>query len=81
MLSSEKGGGFFVAFSRDQPQKIYVQDEMKKQSERVINMLFSKDVAVYVAGSSTKMPSDVTAALGEVICQVSGDVSKEAASR
>ncbi|TVU05448.1 hypothetical protein EJB05_48612, partial [Eragrostis curvula] len=76
VLSAEKGGGFFVAFSRDQHQKIYVQDKIKEQSERVMNILCSNKAVIYVVGCSTKMPADVTAALEEVICQESGN-SKE----
>jgi len=79
VLSSEKGGGFFVAFSRELPQKIYLQDKIKEQSARVMNMLCSNKVAIYIAGCSTKMPADVTAALEEVICQETGD-SKESVS-
>ncbi|TVU05458.1 hypothetical protein EJB05_48623, partial [Eragrostis curvula] len=67
VLSAEKGGGFF---------KIYVQDKIKEQSERVMNILCSNKAVIYVVGCSTKMPADVTAALEEVICQESGN-SKE----
>ncbi|KAJ1285261.1 hypothetical protein BS78_03G266700 [Paspalum vaginatum] len=79
MLSSKKGGGLFVAFSRDQPQKIYVQHKIKEQSARVWNLLIS-GAAVYIAGSSTKMPADVTAALEEVICK-EGGATQAAASK
>ncbi|PUZ74721.1 hypothetical protein GQ55_1G088300 [Panicum hallii var. hallii] len=79
VLSSKKGGGLFVAFSRDQPQKVYVQHKIKEQSARVWNLLLS-GAAVYIAGSSTKMPADVTAALEEVICKEQG-VKKEDASK
>ncbi|XP_062220458.1 NADPH-dependent diflavin oxidoreductase 1 isoform X2 [Phragmites australis] len=79
VLSSKKGGGLFVAFSRDQPQKIYVQHKIKEQSARVWNLLCSR-AAVYIAGSSTKMPADVTAALEEVVCK-EGGVRKEDASK
>ncbi|XP_071722157.1 NADPH-dependent diflavin oxidoreductase 1 isoform X2 [Rutidosis leptorrhynchoides] len=79
VLSGEKGGGFYVAFSRDQPRKVYVQHKMKEQSERIWNLL-SEGAAIYVAGSSTKMPSDVTSALEEIISK-EGDVSKEFAAR
>ncbi|RLM92657.1 NADPH-dependent diflavin oxidoreductase 1 isoform X2 [Panicum miliaceum] len=79
VLSSKKGGGLFVAFSRDQPQKVYVQHKIKEQSARVWNLLLS-GAAVYIAGSSTKMPADVTAALEEVICKEHG-VKKEDASK
>lgn len=71
VLSSKRGGGFFVAFSRDQPQKVYVQHKIKEQSSRLWNLLLS-DAVIYIAGSSTKMPADVTAALEEVICKEGG---------
>jgi sulfite reductase alpha subunit-like flavoprotein len=79
VLSLKKGGGLFVAFSRDQPQKVYVQHKIKEQGARIWNLLCS-GAAVYIAGSSTKMPADVTAALEEVICQESGE-TKEGASK
>ncbi|KAF7078566.1 hypothetical protein CFC21_082979 [Triticum aestivum] len=72
VLSLEKGGGLFVAFSRDQPQKVYVQDKIREQGARVLNMLCSSEATIYVAGSSTRMPADVTAALEEVLCQQGG---------
>ncbi|XP_006659755.1 NADPH-dependent diflavin oxidoreductase 1 [Oryza brachyantha] len=77
VLSLKNGGGFFVAFSRDQPQKFYVQHRIKEQSAKVWNLLKS-GAAIYIAGSSTKMPADVTAALEEVICQESGCSEEDA---
>uniref|UniRef100_A0A0E0N236 NADPH-dependent FMN and FAD-containing oxidoreductase n=1 Tax=Oryza rufipogon TaxID=4529 RepID=A0A0E0N236_ORYRU len=77
VLSSKNGSGFFVAFSRDQPQKVYVQHRIREQSARVWNLLKS-GAAIYIAGSSTKMPADVTAALEEVICQETGCSEEEA---
>ncbi|KAF6149840.1 hypothetical protein GIB67_010914 [Kingdonia uniflora] len=61
VLSEEKGGGFFVAFSRDQKQKVYVQHKMQDQIQRVWSLL-NVGAAEYVAGSSTKMPTDVFSA-------------------
>lgn len=75
----EKGGGFFVAFSRDQPQKVYVQHKMKEESGRIWSLL-SEGGAIYIAGSSTKMPTDVTSMLEEIVSKESG-VSKESAAR
>lgn len=72
VLSLEKGGGFFVAFSRDPPRKVYVQDKIREQGVRVLNMLCSENAVIYIAGSSTRMPADVTAALQEVLCQQGG---------
>ncbi|XP_071692844.1 NADPH-dependent diflavin oxidoreductase 1-like [Rutidosis leptorrhynchoides] len=79
VLSEEKGGGFHVAFSRDQPQKVYVQHKMREQSVKVWELL-SKGAAVYVAGSSNNMPADVLAAFEEIV-EREGGVSKEAAVR
>lgn len=79
VLSQEKGGGFYVAFSRDQPQKVYVQHKMREQSGKIWDLL-SKGGAVYVAGSSNKMPSDVLAAFEEIVAR-EGGVSREAAVR
>lgn len=76
-LSIARGGGFFVAFSRDQPQKVYVQHKMREQSERVWDLIL-EGASIYVAGSSTKMPSDVMSALEEIISKEAG-VSREAA--
>ncbi|XP_059645698.1 NADPH-dependent diflavin oxidoreductase 1 isoform X2 [Cornus florida] len=79
VLSEHKGGGFYVAFSRDQRQKVYVQHKMREHSKKVWGML-SDGAAVYVAGSSTKMPSDVLSAFEEIISKESG-VPREAAVR
>ncbi|XXG54632.1 hypothetical protein AAC387_Pa03g2460 [Persea americana] len=79
VLSEEKGGGFFVAFSRDQPHKVYVQHKMQEQSERVWNLL-SAGAAVYIAGSSTKMPADVHSCLEEIVSR-EGGMPRESAAR
>ena len=79
VLSEEKGGGFYVAFSRDQPQKVYVQHKMQEHRHKVWDLL-SKGASVYVAGSSTKMPSDVLSTFEEIVSTES-EVSKEAAVR
>ena len=71
VLSLDCGGGFFPAFSRDQPDKIYVQDKMKEERERVWQQL-SGGCAVYIAGSATKMPGDVVAALEEIVAEKAG---------
>lgn len=79
VLSEEKGGGFYVAFSRDQPQKVYVQHKMREHGQKVWDLL-CQGASVYVAGSSTKMPSDVMSTFEEIISKESG-VPKEAAVR
>lgn len=78
-MSEQKGGGFFVAFSRDQAQKVYVQHKIQEEGIKVWNFLKS-GAWVYVAGSATKMPADVMSTLEEVISR-EGGFSKESASR
>ncbi|KAL8200477.1 hypothetical protein R6Q57_011816 [Mikania cordata] len=79
LLSEERGGGFYVAFSRDQPQKVYVQHKMREQSAKVWDLL-SKGAAIYVAGSSNNMPADVLAAFEDIVAE-EGGVSREVAVR
>ncbi|KAG6412440.1 hypothetical protein SASPL_125119 [Salvia splendens] len=78
VLSEEKGGGFYVAFSREQPHKVYVQHKMREQSSKIWSLL-SQGAAVYVAGSANKMPADVLSALEEIFSNETG-VPREAAS-
>lgn len=79
VLSEAKGGGFFVAFSRDQPQKVYVQHKMRENSQRIWDLL-NEGAAIYVAGSSTKMPSDVLSAFEDIVSK-EGGLPKESAVR
>ncbi|CAL0329463.1 unnamed protein product [Lupinus luteus] len=77
ILSEAKGGGFYAAFSRDKTHKVYVQHKMREQSQRIWNLL-AEGAAVYIAGSSTKMPTDVTSAFEEIVSkenEVSSDVA------
>ncbi|CAO3671892.1 unnamed protein product [Rhizopus microsporus] len=50
--------GIFTAFSRDQPQKIYVQQRLMEQGQRVWNLL-TKGAYVYVCGDAKNMARDV----------------------
>ncbi|CAN1175629.1 NADPH-dependent diflavin oxidoreductase 1 [Linum perenne] len=79
LLSEARGGGFYVAFSRDQPQKVYVQHKMLEQSQRIWKLVSEGEAAIYVAGSSTKMPCDVMSALEEIISR-EGRVLKQTAA-
>ncbi|KAH7657685.1 Flavin reductase (NADPH) protein [Dioscorea alata] len=77
VLSAQHGGGFSVAFSRDQPHKIYVQHKIKEESEKVFRLL-GEGASIYIAGSSTKLPADVTSAIEEIISKEAG-ITKESA--
>ncbi|XP_078444680.1 flavodoxin family protein isoform X2 [Wolffia australiana] len=79
LAESGGGGGFLAAFSRDQPRKVYVQDKMREERERVWRMLRS-GAHVYIAGSASKMPADVLTALEEIVAaEIHADMA--AASR
>lgn len=56
----------FTAFSRDQKQKVYVQDLIRQQSALLYRLLHASNGLVYICGSSGKMPQAVREALIEV---------------
>ncbi|KAK9091821.1 hypothetical protein Syun_026732 [Stephania yunnanensis] len=62
-----------------QPQKVYVQHKMEEESQRVWSLM-TAGAAVYVAGSSTKMPADVLSSFGKIVSK-EGGVPKESALR
>ncbi|KAH6625591.1 hypothetical protein C7974DRAFT_203369 [Boeremia exigua] len=55
----------FTAFSRDQRQKVYVQDIVRRQSALVYDIIANKNGIIYICGSSGKMPQAVREALIE----------------
>lgn len=57
-----------VAFSRDQEQKIYVQDKLKQQGAAIYDAL-QQGAYVYVCGDASRMAKDVHQALIEIIEQ------------
>lgn len=54
-----------TAFSRDQPQKIYVQDVIRQNFSLFYRLLHDLQGSVYVCGSSGRMPQAVREALIE----------------
>ncbi|KAI9804460.1 MAG: hypothetical protein M1825_001359 [Sarcosagium campestre] len=76
----EKSGSLkvFTAFSRDQREKVYVQDVIRKQAQLVYKLLHEQQGTVYICGSSGKMPQAVREALVEVF-QSQDDRGREAA--
>jgi sulfite reductase alpha subunit-like flavoprotein len=66
----------FTAFSRDQRQKIYVQDLIRQQSALVYNAIANENGIIYICGSSGKMPQAVREALIEGF-QGHGKLSRE----
>lgn len=70
----------FAAFSRDQRQKIYVQDLLRQQSALVYNALATHNGIVYICGASGKMPQAVREALIEVF-QKHGKLDRDSAEK
>ncbi|KAL3442197.1 hypothetical protein BJX65DRAFT_287295 [Aspergillus insuetus] len=69
-----------TAFSRDQQKKIYVQDVIKENSKLVFRLLHDKGGAVFVCGSSGRMPQAVREALTEAF-QYGGHAESQQFSR
>ncbi|KAJ4363647.1 NAPDH-dependent diflavin reductase [Neocucurbitaria cava] len=66
----------FAAFSRDQRQKVYVQDLIRQQSSLIFNSLSKQNGIIYICGSSGKMPQAIREALIEGF-QEHGPMSRE----
>ncbi|XP_034483371.1 NADPH-dependent diflavin oxidoreductase 1 [Drosophila innubila] len=56
-----------VAFSRDQENKVYVQDLIKQRASHLANLIREQNAYVYVAGSSNNMPKAVREAFIEAL--------------
>lgn len=70
--AQDAGAHVRIAFSRDQPEKVYVQDLIKQDAPRVREWLLEKDGRVYVCGSSNAMPRQVREALAYCISEQGG---------
>jgi sulfite reductase (NADPH) flavoprotein alpha-component len=67
-----------LAFSRDQTDKIYVQNRMLENASELWSWLES-GAHFYVCGDASRMAKDVDAALHQV-CESAGSLSKDAAA-
>lgn len=70
----------FTAFSRDQRQKIYVQDLIRQKSAEVFDLLENHNAIIFVCGSSGKMPRAVRSSFVDVIVKEHGVEEAAAAS-
>ena len=57
-----------TAFSRDGPQKVYVQHKIQEHAEEVNNLLEQK-AYFYVCGDAAHMAREVNILLGKIIAQ------------
>ncbi|CAN6616870.1 sulfite reductase [NADPH] flavoprotein component [Trichomonascus vanleenenianus] len=62
-----------AAFSRDQPEKIYIQDRIREASDRLVDAFVNKHGGFYLCGPTWPVP-DISAALFDI-------VSREAVAR
>lgn len=69
-----------TAFSRDQKEKIYVQDVIRQNSRLFFRLLHDLTGSVYICGSSGRMPEAVREALVQTF-QHGGESTDEAFSR
>ena len=81
-LTAWKDEGFLtqldLAFSRDQAEKVYVQNRMLQNAAELWQWL-SEGAHFYVCGDASRMAKDVDAALHQ-IAETAGGLSKEAAA-
>lgn len=68
----------FTAFSRDQPEKCYVQHRISEQSALLWQLLNSEGAAIYIAGNARDMPNDVRTAIVQAAQRESGCSQSEA---
>ena len=68
-----------VAFSRDTPDKVYVQHKMKQQAKELYAWL-EEGAHFYVCGDASRMAKDVAKALQEVVVEQGGKSEEDAAA-
>jgi sulfite reductase (NADPH) flavoprotein alpha-component len=68
-----------VAFSRDAPAKVYVQDRLRERAEGIYRWL-TAGASIYVCGDAERMAPDVHQALIDVIAEQGAMSSEEAAA-
>ena len=64
------------AFSRDQPQKIYIQDRMRQTMSEIIQAYLKENGAFYLCGPTWPVP-DVTNVLEDAIAQDAKTIGKK----
>jgi sulfite reductase (NADPH) flavoprotein alpha-component len=68
-----------VAFSRDQPEKVYVQNKMYEQGEEIYKWL-EAGAYFYVCGDAERMAKDVNTALIDIVAKHGGKSADDAAA-
>ncbi|XP_078604811.1 NADPH-dependent diflavin oxidoreductase 1-like isoform X1 [Branchiostoma floridae x Branchiostoma japonicum] len=64
----EKGFlSLYTAFSRDQEEKVYVQQRIKENGAVIWDLIHNQEAWIFVAGNAKQMPTDVQSALQSVL--------------
>lgn len=66
-----------TAFSRDQPQKLYVQHKMQEHGRLLFDWL-ERGAIFYVCGDASRMAADVDRALHEIVASEGGKTPEQA---
>ena len=68
-----------VAFSRDQKEKVYVQDRMRENAKELYQWI-QEGASFYVCGDASRMATDVDVALHDIIEKEGGMSAEDAAA-
>ncbi len=71
-VAGNNGVHISIACSRDQQEKIYVQDKIKQDAAMIYDWVYRRNGNVYISGSSNAMPKAVRAAIAWCLSEVSG---------
>ncbi|XP_068430284.1 NADPH-dependent diflavin oxidoreductase 1 isoform X2 [Clinocottus analis] len=67
-----------TAFSRDQDEKVYVQDRVKENAKLLWDLIANRSACFYIAGNAKQMPTSVCDALKKIFQQEGGMSSEDA---
>ncbi|CAG8570839.1 14662_t:CDS:10 [Cetraspora pellucida] len=68
----------FVAFSRDQDKKVYVQDILEENAQLVWDIVHEREGYIYISGRSDKMPTNVMDAFKYIFISEGGMCEEDA---
>ncbi|XP_015789612.1 NADPH--cytochrome P450 reductase [Tetranychus urticae] len=81
LAASLKSGALtklYAAFSRDQPEKVYVTHLLKQNKKELWNLIEEKKGHIYICGDARNMARDVRDIILSTIMEESGKTSQEA---
>lgn len=73
LLEEKTVSELYTAFSRDGPQRVYVQDKLMESAERMVSLITEHNASVYVCGDGNAMARDVKNAISNLLSQKMGE--------